>query len=230
MNRVEYPVHFFSENQIKNIFNQRREAPVIIEILGTPNSGKTTSLNKFEVILRRFNINNYKILYEAGNGCPIKDKFSPRYNFWTACETIKNVLESIDSGIEVIVCERGIYDAICWALIYFEEKMIDLNQFKALLNFYSLDIWQNLFKYLLIVKCEVNEAIEREKSNGLIEKEGKIVNNIVLSKYNKALKCLIKKYLKGDENYSIIDTTAQQYNDTIKTIVSNIFSFLESSK
>ena len=89
----------YTKTSICTLFENFRKAnsiPFIIEVLGTPNSGKTSAIQTFEKVLKRSNV-KYKIIYEGASRCKIKDKLSPNFNFWTLSDTMKLLLETFES-------------------------------------------------------------------------------------------------------------------------------------
>lgn len=103
--------------KLKNLHRQRR--PIIIEFCGSPKAGKTSSITALNIFLKR---NGFKtvVLTERASVCPISDKQSPVFNVWTCSATINEINEKMDKAnsggesIDVILCDRGIFDALCW--------------------------------------------------------------------------------------------------------------------
>ncbi len=228
MERKRYVSKYFTEKHIKNIFDINNVQPILIELSGTPNSGKTSALKLLETILRRYNIDNVKIIYESAKNCCVKNKYSPLFNHWTSSETIKSIIEAMENNFNIIICERGLFDSLCWMKSYRNDNILNNNQFTILKNFYLNFDWSNILKYILIVKCSIQRAIARDESSHLISRHGTIVNPIVLQKYNSAIGDVIKALTNQPYCYSIIDSTNLTVDKTNMEIISSIFDFISS--
>ena len=100
--------------QVKGIIGvYKKRRPIVIEFSGAPKSGKTSSISSLMQFLKR---NDFKVavIQESASMCPVKDKHSPMFNLWTACDTIKSligVLESERTQYDVVIIDRGIFDS-----------------------------------------------------------------------------------------------------------------------
>lgn len=231
MNKISTSSKFLHIEEIKSICAPQRAQPLIVEVMGTPNSGKTSALNTLDTLLRRYKITNVKIIYEAAQKCSISKKYSVQFNLWTALETMKNIIHNIDKGYDIIICERGTFDAICWAKTYYNDNAISDEEFKLVYNFYNSFDWAKYLKYILVVMCEPEIAIAREEKNEMILKEGTIVNDSVLKKLNRAIKESIHIMDNSSDNiyYSLIDTTNRDKQNTNSIIVRSILNFIKNT-
>ena len=172
-------------------------------------------------------IKNVKILYESAKLCPISNKYSPQFNYWTSYETLKSILECIDKKYNYIICERGAFDTLCWMTTYFLDKKITEEQYKTLINLYSSFDWTDILKYILLVKCSTHAALSRETTNDLIRKHGSIVNSTIITKYNNSFDLALNQFKNKNCSYSIIDTTNMTNNESNIKICSSILEFIK---
>lgn len=211
--------------QLIDVYKSQKKSPFVIEILGTPNSGKTTALQTFEKLLQRNNI-KCKIIYEAAGRCKIKNKFSPEFNLWTLNETIKRLLEAYTENYDIIVCERGLLDTLCWFNIYYQDKLIKKQEYDKIVEYTLLKGLVNRIDYGLIVSCSVETSLYREHLSDVMETTGTIVNEVVLTKYNSSLKEVKKEFNKYFENLIDIDTTELSQPEINKIVISKIFELM----
>jgi uncharacterized protein YfkK (UPF0435 family) len=221
-------VHSYSVKEMKLIadyLNQKKKC-VIIELSGTPNAGKTSALKTLErILIKHFKI-PAKVMYEAANNCPIKNKYSPQFDYWTVCETIKNLIYYIDGGFRLIICERGVFDAVIWATVYHLDGFIDQNQLNVLSDFYLYPEWASLIGYTFIMKCDTRAAIKRESFDGPDTAKSPIVNKITLDKINNALSIALENNKENIIDYSIFDTSDLDQEEINKIFVSSVFNYL----
>lgn len=198
----------------------RQKHPIVIEFSGSPKAGKTSSINSLELFLKR-NGFSVKVIQERASVCPVSDKQSPMFNVWTACMSLAGmigVLEDKKSTVEVLILDRGIFDALCWfEWLYSCGKME--RQLKEAVE--SLLLHEDFLKSIDIVFafCTTPEkSIEREYANLLTNKPGSIMNVSVLQTYLNAIEATIKS--KGDRfrNVFKIDTTEKNQDQVGKEV------------
>ena len=94
----------------------RQKRPIVIEFSGSPKAGKTSCINSLELFLKR-NGFSVQIVQERASICPVSDKQSPMFNLWTACMSLAGLigtLENKNNQVDVLILDRGIFDALCW--------------------------------------------------------------------------------------------------------------------
>jgi len=212
--------------QLIDNYKSQKKAPFVVEILGTPNSGKTTAIQTFEKLLKRNNV-KCKIIYEAAGRCKIKNKFSPEFNLWTLNETVKQLLEAYTENYDIIVCERGLLDTLCWFNIYYQDNLINKKEYDKIVGYTLLKGLVNRIDYELIVNCSVETSLYRENLSDIIEAAGTIVNEVVLTKYNSSLEKVKNEYNRYFEKVVMIDTTELTQPEINKVFISKIFEFMK---
>lgn len=205
--------------QLKNIHRQRR--PIIIEFCGSPKAGKTSSINSLNIFLKR---NGFRttVLTERASVCPILDKQSPIFNSWTCSSTINEINEKIDAAnaspnpennIDVIICDRGIFDALCWFKWLKNRNKMSGYEYSVLTKFALLNRWQKNIDLVYIFVTTPEESIKREYANLLTDKRGSIMKEDILAQYKEAIHQILNEYEGTFRAVDIIDTTEQEPND-----------------
>lgn len=192
--------------QLIDIYKLQKRTPFVVEVLGTPNSGKTTAIQTFEKIAKHYNI-KCKIIYEAAARCRIKNKLSPEFNLWTLNETVKQLLEAYTGNYDIIVCERGLLDTICWCNLYYQENLMSIEEYHKIVDYILLKRLINKVNCVYIMKCSVETSLCRENLSGILEVKGTIVNEMVLTKYNASLERVENEFRKHFEKIVTVDTT-----------------------
>lgn len=215
-------------HELKQLHRQKH--PIVIEFSGSPKAGKTSSINSLELFLKR-NGFSVKVIQERASVCPVSDKKSPMFNMWTACMSLAGmigVLEDKKSTIDVLILDRGIFDALCWfEWLYTSGKME--HQLKEGVE--SLLLHEEFLKSIDIVFafCTTPEkSIEREYANLLTNKPGSIMNVSVLQTYLNAIEVTIKT--KGDRfrNVFKIDTTEKDQDQVGKEVTEKALNTLRN--
>ena len=143
----------------------------------------------------------------------------------TALETIQRILASIDQGYRIIICDRGIFDAIVWMRFYLNNKQISSQDYNTITKFYLLNEWKQYTQYIIAMKCDADTSIKRDIDYNEFAVYGTIVNPEVIPQINNAIDETIKIYFNNFINIAQYDTT-NNIDKTKKDIMDQLFSYL----
>lgn len=211
-------------NTLSELSKQTEKPPIIIELAGTPNSGKTSLINDINTVFRRYHI-KCKTIYESAQLCKISNKKSPRFNYWTALETLQRILSVIDQGYKIILCDRGIFDAISWMKFYLNNKNITQSEYKIIQDFYLLEEWKQYFQYIIIMTCDANISVQRDLVYEDFGKYGTIVNPDTITEINKAIFETKEKYHDKFNKINFYDTS-YDIDKVKKQVMNALFEYL----
>lgn len=202
--------------ELKNLHRQRR--PIVIEFCGSPKSGKTSSINSLNIFLKR---NGFKttVLTERASVCPISDKENPIFNVWTCSATINEINAETSkanlaegTGPDIILCDRGIFDALCWFRWLKGRDKMDEAEYNTLSAFAMLNRWQRNIDLVCVFIAEPEESIKREYANLLTDKRGSIMREDILKEYRQAVLDTFDEYKESFRATFTIDTTHRDQN------------------
>lgn len=203
--------------KLKNLHRQRR--PIIIEFCGSPKAGKTSSITALNIFLKR---NGFKttILTERASICPISDKESPVFNVWTCSATINEINEKMDEAntasegnLDIILCDRGIFDALCWFRWLKSRDKMSEEEYDVLTQFAMLNRWQKNIDLVYIFLTTPEESIRREYANLLTNKRGSIMKEDILEQYKKSVEETLHEHESAFRATCVQDTTDREQND-----------------
>lgn len=205
--------------QLKQEREQRR--PLLIEFCGSPKSGKSTTINSLNLFLKRNGFNTV-VLTERAGICPIDNKTHPFFNLWTLTSAVSEIVKHLDLGkgkIDIIISDRGIFDALCWfewlnTNPKAEAPYLDDKAYEDLRHFILMDMWKDYMDLIYVFKVSPDTSIKREYANLLTEKRGSIMQEPVLRGFNIATESIIKQYSKEFREVIEINTdTSETDND-----------------
>lgn len=215
---------------LKKQLRQRR--PIVIEFCGSPKAGKTSCINSLNIFLKR---NGFKtaILSEQASFSPISDKHNPVFNVWTCSSAINEINEKMDKAqhgeeIDVIISDRGIFDALCWFKWLKSQQHMNKKEYKILTEFATLYRWQKNIDLVYIFMVSPEESIKREYANLLTQKRGSIMREDVLEQYLASVKETMQEYEKDFRAVYEIDTTEKQQNDVGYEVTSKTLEVLRN--
>lgn len=205
--------------------------PIVIEFCGSPKSGKTTCINSLELFLRR-NKFRTKILTERASVCPIKDKFDPNFNFWTACSSIaefSQILGNHSKNYDVVILDRGIFDAICWFDWLHQNQCMRESDFKGVVKFLTIHKWRSVIDLVYVFTAEPDVSLEREHANLLTRKQGRIMQNSNLLSYKKCIESNAKKYSRFFQKIEVFDTSDKSMDDGNYIVTKKVLGILRGN-
>lgn len=213
-------LHRLAEQVLQLKETHRQKRPIVIEFSGSPKSGKTSCINSLELFLKR---NNFKvqIIQERASVCPIHDKHSPMFNIWTSCTSLAGmigVLERREIDCDVLILDRGIFDALCWFNWLSAKKMMELEQKKTVESFLLMDALVNRIDIVFAFHAKPEISIEREYASLLTDKLGTIMNTEVLSEYLVSIKNTIIEKKRYFHSVFDIDTSKKTQNEVSKEV------------
>lgn len=102
----------------------RTRYPVIIELSGMPKLGKTLFSDSLVDLLRKSGC-AVRLSSNATVESAIADKWSLEFSAWTLCAFITEYLELRQTSTQIIVADRGLFDAIVWLRLKLQDGRCD---------------------------------------------------------------------------------------------------------
>lgn len=175
----------------------RPRRPIVIEFSGSPKAGKTSALSSLDIFLRRNGFRT-RVLTERASVCPIPNKFDPIFNVWTGCAALNQLMDTISNQsykLDVIIMDRGLFDALCWFEWERERGLLRHDDFKRFIDFFTAPRFRMAIDLVIAFESSPETSIEREYRNLLTRKEGSIMRNDVLQSYQTMLTNSVEKYI-----------------------------------
>ena len=218
-----------AENVLSLKAEHRKKRPIVIEFSGSPKAGKTSCINSLELFLKR-NGFSVKVIQERASVCPVSDKQSPMFNIWTSCMSLAGLigtLEDKSSTVDVLILDRGIFDALCWfEWLSSTDKMED-HQKLITEQFLLMDELIKSIDIVFAFRVEPHISIEREYANLLTEKIGTIMNKTVLEEYLGAIRRTIEKKKVYFHSVFEIDTSNKGQDEVGKEVTTKTLETLK---
>ena len=216
MARIKENVDFIKANIDK------LDGPIMIELLGTPKSGKTTLVTSMESLFKKGNVPVDK-KRETAEYNPIEDRTIEEYNLWMIMELMKNLtVDTASKEQKVIIYDRGLLDRIPWLDTSVHDGSFpaeDARYFKGVFGTKFMEKYKPI-TYGFITSPEV--SILRKG------KPGRLVNNETLTVYNNHLKASEPFLRRSSERFKMVRTDTYQGRlgdficDTIADITTDV--------
>ncbi len=192
-----------------------RQKPFIVEFTGTPEAGKTTTIDLVEQKLLNlgYTVKVYPESAEKSKSIFPKEEYS-KYDskFWMYLDTLRNITEAPYQNYDIILFDRGAIDKKFW---------INLDASNGIFNTrlsYLAKLFDDIPPDLLIVlRVSVNESLRRRGG------EGHIVTKSFLETYNSILDVFIDSI---GINKNIICTDNMQIDEVVEIVTKTILENL----
>ena len=198
----------------------RQKRPIVIEFSGSPKAGKTSCINSLELFLKR-NDFSVQIVQERASVCPVSDKQSPMFNLWTACMSLAGLigtLENKKNQVDVLILDRGIFDALCWFEWLVSTSKMEEEQRRITEQFLLANELVSCIDVVFAFSVQPGISIEREYATLLTDKLGTIMNVKVLGEYLAAIEHTYSTKSKYFHKVFKIDTSCKNQDEVGKEV------------
>ena len=197
--------------------------PLTIEFTGLPNAGKTTLIHNLQKSLstKGFSV---KIMQEDAELVPSEiPKLTWIRNVWITFGQLQTLLECNYSNSDVILLDRGYYDALFWAKFLYLQKVCSQAESETIINI--LNMLSASFKlkpdFLFVIDVSVEESLKRRYAMG---SKPSIANHEFLTFYKSVLNDFIYSL---PEPIRYVDTTTLSIEQVQNTVENLIFQIMK---
>lgn len=183
---------------------KKSKGPILVELIGTPKSGKTTLLNHVSTLFENNNIPLVK-RQETAEYNPISDKSLEEYNIWMYSELLKNLSEDLSNPEpRIVIYDRGILDRLPWIDLSIKDGSIPPKDGATLKQFFNGELMKKYkpLAYGFITSPEL--SVQRKG------KPGRLVNISNIKSFNSCMKNHENDFKKGSLKYTQILTDPYQ--------------------
>lgn len=199
--------------------------PFVVEFAGTPRAGKTTALRSLRPWLERRGL-RVEVVEERARQCPVPDKRRPDFNLWTASATVAEIIAGRYSGADVLLVDRGPFDALTWMNWYQCIGLLQDQEYEAIHRFLSGPTLARMIDLVLVMTVEPLEALHRELGIGRPSTPGAIINSETLHRINSSIDAVTRG--RRDFRLELIDTTLTGEAETFDRVSRAVAARLRS--
>lgn len=198
------------------------EGTDVIEFMGLPRTGKTTTVEAITERLGEIGINS-SIIQERASVCPVQDKMSPLFNYWTAISQMKEYVEACDKNVNVLLADRGIIDSAVW--LYFKNQDGSFDEevecFEPLIHNRFV---RESTTIAIFFNCDIDIVLNRREKRKISQSSPLVTNRPTLEGYIKSYR-ESKSELEEIANIIEIDTT----DLGIEELLERVYEIVKSS-
>lgn len=188
--------------------------PFMVEFSGTPEAGKTTTINAVADMLRE---NDYKtiILKESAESLPPEiPKGTFDANMWMHFITQSGLISALYSKADIVLIDRGIIDSEFYGQKFLNDGLCTKAKYDEFQKMFLQHLKPNLFIALMVTP---EESVKRRGG------EGRLVNKEYIRNYNEAyLKffetIIVNKHLIMTDNIELYEVCKTVLNIILKNL------------
>jgi predicted NUDIX family phosphoesterase/thymidylate kinase len=217
-------------NRLRNLKDTSlSRRPIVIEFCGSPKAGKTSCINSLTIFLRR---NGFRtiVVTERASVCPIGNKFDPSFNIWTGCSSLVQLAEILANhsrDYDVVVLDRGLFDAVCWFRWQKEHSKLDMEHYRRFVDFFLAPRWLAKIDILYIFKASPDVSMQREYATLLTKKLGSVMNPKILAGYSKSIDHCRSEYVRMFKRIREINTDSKGQDQVSFEVTKGILDTLD---
>lgn len=217
MQKIEKNLQYISKNM--------KGKNIIVELTGSPKSGKTTCVQALKTTLEKAGV-NFEIRRETAEYNPIS-KISEDYNTWMVMELFKNTIEDIEGEGKIVIYDRGILDRKFWLEQAKINRKMPESDVNILNSLYNLSLNPKYKPVVVAFKTSPELSIKRKG------KESTHINQKTLSLYNSIFDEGQEELKNAAQAYSFFETDGYQGNikefivDVTQQLTTDIVRVLE---
>jgi predicted NUDIX family phosphoesterase len=104
------------------------------------------------------------------------------------------VLEVVDREIDLVILDRGFFDALIWLELQRSRRQVTGDEADAFAKFVLLDRWRKLVDVTVVMAVDPKVAMKREQKDKLIPRRGSVMKETALTEFNIALSAAREAY------------------------------------
>jgi hypothetical protein len=215
---AETELHARARDLLEIVRAQARR-PYVVELTGTPKAGKTTVIGHLEHFFRACGYRVH-VLSERAAVCPLRMKGHFFFNTWTTATMLAELLEHVDGDADVVIIDRGIFDALVWLELQVRRSQVLEHERRAFEEFVLLERWQGLVDSSIVLAVDPATALGREGVH-----RGGMMNETSLAQFNESLEAITTRVARRFDLHrlSANEGTAVEITDAIiETLLSSI--------
>lgn len=197
-----------------------RRRPWLVEFAGTPRAGKTSVIQGLSESLTEQGWRVHLVPEQAGR-CPVPGKDNPHFNVWTTCSTICRILDGRYSSADIVLIDRGIFDALCWLEWHRlqgqsigaepddHDGLAPPSKFAT-----GLTDLTGLIDLVVVMIVDPAQGLRRDAAGRPGHQPGTIVNSRTLESINHSIGSVSAR-CGGDFRLESVDTSSMSKSDTL---------------
>lgn len=201
--------------------------PVVVELSGVPKVGKTAFADSLTDLFRKVGC-TVAGSPEAAAEFPIADRWGLDFSAWTVVAFIKRFLELKAWGGDVMVADRGLFDAVVWLRVKAERRLCDP---QAVATFRALaceDLWWSHLSAVLVFVAGADEVLRRAGQRRIYTGDSAVTTPETLAMLRPALEQEAELWNRDRRVVRVLDVGGMAIGDILVAGAEEVVAALEA--
>jgi thymidylate kinase len=211
--------------RLKDLLAKQARRAFVLELTGTPKAGKTSTIRLLETFFKTCGWRVH-VVKERAAECPIPMKGHFFFNTWTTCTMMSEVLETADREHDLLIVDRGFFDALVWLELQRSRHQVDETEARIFEEFVTLERWRKLVDLTIVLSVSPSTAIEREAHDRMLPRRGSLMNVSSLLSFNSALDLARARYGK---HFKLLEASSEagDAKDVAANVIATVIAQIE---
>jgi predicted ATPase len=189
----------------------------VVEFAGTPRAGKTSAML---ALRKQLQSKDYQVEIIEEHASIYQSRHHPHFNIWTATKTSSVMLEAMQSTADVVLIDRGLFDALCWMDWYHHSGHLSESEHNVIEEFLCVRPLRQVIHLVLVMTVDPDVALQRElraPSVGAARGPRTIMNAETLSNLNSSIAATVDRHHTAFALHKL-DTTAISQEQVVELV------------
>lgn len=160
--------------------------PALVELSGMPRLGKTVFCDSLIDLARQAGL-KAKLASKATAASPISDRWSCEYTAWSLVSLVKDYLEARELGVDVLVADRGLFDACAWLRVKEARGGCTAGEAAALRGIVEGGVWRENLAAVIVFLGPHDLVLDRAAERRLYSGRSTVTTTQTLAALEQAL-------------------------------------------
>lgn len=202
--------------------------PFFVEFTGSPDSGKSTTINTLYHSFKDLGFKVYKPLEGAEEVQHIERSEGPIYNIRTAIYAITKLIDlSHGHMYDLVLFDRCAFDGYYWMMYWLAKGKLTEEEMRHWQSTFLSEFWINNLDAAYFVVCDPSVALERNRMDTLADRFGETTNpqnmTILVDRLRQAYGELSPKF----PQLRFVDTSSMEKREMIQHFADDILAAME---
>jgi len=206
---------------------KHRPRPFFVELTGSPDSGKTTTIDEMYKFFKTLGF-KVKRPQEGAEVIQGVKRDTPLYNIRT-CDyaRIQLIDQAHEPECDLMIFDRCVFDGYCWMMYWEAKSKLTSEETKMYQSFFLSKFWVNKLDAAYFVICNPDESMRRSKEVSLTNRMGNFTNPATI-------KVLVDRFQKAYVDLSptfpqlrLVDTSGMDKQTMVEYFANEILTAME---
>jgi len=202
--------------------------PFFVELTGSPDSGKSTTIDKLYHTFKDLGFKTFKPL-EGAEAIQHIPRTTPLYNIRTAQYAIAQLIDlSHSHTYDLVLFDRCAFDGYYWMMYWLAKGKLAPEEAELYQDYFLSDFWVKNLDAAFFVVCDPEIAMRRNQEDNISNKIGETTNpanlKVLVDRLHQAYRELSPKF----PQLEVVDTSTMPKKDMIQYFGDKILSAMEA--